>query len=122
MHATVNQTFLGDVFLGEAPQAAAAAAAVETLLHKPLPHQPIGRPVDIDVEPERQEMVVVDCRQVGCDQRPISRIPHRGGIGHRARRHALDLVDAGGADIDAKDARLGQHPVDDVIVIADARD
>ncbi len=112
----------GDILLDDPPQAAPGRHFRRRLRHQPLPHQRVGRAVDIDIEPERQEMIVIDRHQVRRDQHTGLRVLRRRGVGHVARHDALDRIDAGRADLDADDPSLGQHPIDDVVVIADALD
>ena len=89
---------------------------------QPLLDQRVCRSIDIEIEAKRQEMIVVDRDQVRGDQRAVSGIAGSRRISHRARRDALDGIDAGRADIDTDRAALGQHPVDHIVVIAEARD
>ena len=117
-----ERSLLDDIFRDDPPQAAAARRFRPRLQHELLPLQRIGGTVDIDIEPKRQEMVVVDRHQIRRDQHAGLRVVRGRGVGHAARRDPLHHVDAGCAGLDADDRGFGQHPIDDVVVIAEALD
>src|SRR5918912_487180 len=79
----------GDSALLHGPEAAASFPS-RLLRHEALPHQRVVRPVDVEIEAERQEMVVVDRNEMRRDQRAGAGLPRGRGIDHVARRDALD--------------------------------
>src|SRR5690606_11312545 len=92
----------------------------QDLGNEPVDDEVVPRTVDVEVEPEREVMVVVHADDVIVDEASVSVV-----ISATARVAALDrlrLDDAGRADADVDRSVLVKDPVENVVVVADHRD
>ena len=85
-------------------------------------HKAVLHAIGVHIEPETEEMIVVDRHRVLRNHVAVSRVTAVLIVGHGATGDGLDLFDAAGADGDLDRAVLAEHPIENVVVVADCGD
>ena len=67
-------------------------------------------------------MLVGGADNIMVDQRPVAGILFGAGVMHGLRQHAFHRFNAGGAGVDTDGAVVVEHPVKDIVVVADGAD
>ena len=85
-------------------------------------HQGVVLAVHIEVEAEVIDVLVSGADNIMVDQRSVAGILFGAGVMHGLRQHAFHRFNAGGASIDTDGAVVMEHPVKDIVVVADGAD
>ena len=106
----------------DARQRRAGLGRVDIGLPQPVDRQRVARPVDVEVESEREEVIVIDRDGIGQDQSAVSGIGRRGRRIDRRALDGFDLHDAGRADAALQRSGRREDPVHDIVVVAEPDD
>ena len=86
-----------------------------------LDEQAVLRPINIQVEPEVQKMVVMDSQRVGGDQATVCHVTGIRVVRDIAALDCLYLFNPTRAEYHGDRAILTEHPVEEVIIVAHRR-